>query len=108
MIGTVVRNLLTNANKFTENGTLTVSSENKDGIVKILVKDTGGGIPKDKLDSLFKIEKSYITKGTRGEEGTGLGLLICKEFILKNGGDIYAESEVGKGTTIIITLPMKI
>ena len=86
---------------------ITYVSEYNDGFVKILIRDTGVGIPEDKLSCLFTIEESFNTKGTRGEEGTGLGLIICKEFVWKNGGDIYAESEDGKGTTFIVTLPVK-
>ncbi len=104
---TVIRNILTNAIKFTENGTITVSAEMLSDFVQVSIKDTGVGIEEDKINTLFEVEKSKSTAGTKGEEGTGLGLIICKEFVEENGGKIYAQSELNVGTTIIFTLPFK-
>lgn len=105
-VKTVIRNLLNNALKFTENGTIIFNSEIKNDVVWVSISDTGVGIEKDKLGNLFNIERSKSTVGTRNEEGTGLGLIICKEFIIKNNGHIYATSEIDKGTTIEFTLPL--
>ena len=106
MLTTILRNLISNAIKFTpRNGEIKISSsiEAKFGI--ITVTDTGIGIAPKQLDELFLPNKE-ITKGTSGESGTGLGLLLCKEFALKNGGDILVKSEVGKGSSFILSLPL--
>jgi signal transduction histidine kinase len=102
----VIRNLLTNANKFTENGTITIKSEIDKNVVRTIIQDSGVGITENRLKNLFEVEKSKTTEGTKGEMGTGLGLIICKDFISKNGGKIHAESELNKGTSIIFTLPL--
>jgi signal transduction histidine kinase/ligand-binding sensor domain-containing protein len=106
MINTVLRNLLTNAIKFTEAGTIRVEVEEKNGLCKVSVEDTGIGMPADKAQKLFEIGHSKSTEGTRGETGTGLGLIICKDFIEKNGGNISVESELGKGSTFYFTLQL--
>jgi signal transduction histidine kinase len=106
MIRAVIRNILTNAVKFTENGTITISSEVNSDIVKVSIIDSGVGIAKAKLKDLFEVKKSKISRGTRGEQGTGLGLIICKEFITQNNGEIYAKSVINKGTTFVFTLPL--
>ncbi len=107
MLDTVIRNLVNNAIKFTpKNGKITISSKNLDNSrIQIKVSDTGVGIPKDKINKLFRIESSFSTYGTDNEKGTGLGLILCKEFIEKNNGIISVESTEGKGTTFTITLP---
>lgn len=106
---TILRNLISNAIKFSyDNGTIVISaSENdyEDGFVKIVVEDNGAGISKENIQKLFKIDLNYTTVGTSQERGTGLGLIICKELVEKNGGKIWAESQVGKGTKMIFTLP---
>ncbi len=109
MINTVLRNLITNAIKFTKkNGTIIVSvnETKKQDFIEISVTDTGVGIPKDKIDNLFRIDKNTSTPGTEKEIGTGLGLILCKEFVEKNSGEIWAESEVDKGSKFIFTLPV--
>jgi len=106
MVTTILRNLLSNAIKFTDkNGQIKISSsiDHKFGI--ITVTDNGIGIPENELNQLFKSDKE-ITKGTSGESGTGLGLLLCKEFALKNGGDILVKSEPNKGSSFILSLPL--
>ncbi|MBN1597807.1 MAG: hypothetical protein JW894_05895 [Bacteroidales bacterium] len=110
MIDTVIRNLITNALKFTPSGGQVkigknLSSDSKFGVY--YVKDTGVGIPKDKIPNLFRIDKSTSTEGTEGETGTGLGLILCKEFIEKHRGKIWVESKVNEGTTFYFTLPLK-
>lgn len=106
MIKTVLRNLLTNALKFTSQGgevRIGLSSEN--GLCTLFVKDNGIGIAKDKIVTLFNIDTSHKTKGTDQEPGTGLGLILCKEFVEKHGGRIEVESEQGKGSEFRIVLP---
>lgn len=105
MIRSVFRNLLTNAIKFTKpNGTISVSAYRVDHKIIISVADTGVGIPEKNRNKLFTIS-SVATHGTKQEKGTGLGLLLCKEFVEKNGGTIWFETEEGKGTTFYFSLP---
>ena len=106
MIATIVRNLLTNAIKFTRNdGMVSVSHRVIDNNHEITFGDNGVGIPAENIDKLFSIDTKVATAGTAGEPGTGLGLILCREFIQKNSGTIRVESEVGKGSRFIITLP---
>lgn len=106
MINTVIRNILSNAIKFTENGVITINVEKYNDYIKIKISDTGKGIPQERLSNLFDVTVSSTTSGTRGETGTGLGLLLCKEFVEKNNGRIEIYSKVGEGTTISFTLPL--
>ena len=107
MIGSVIRNILSNAIKFSnENGIVKVTSEYQaNGDITIAIEDNGVGISGDVLASLFNFETHLSTYGTNNEKGTGLGLLICKEFIDKNNGRIAVESKVDKGTKFIMTFP---
>lgn len=105
MINTIIRNLLTNAVKFTETGGIHITLEEDTKLYKLKIKDTGVGMNKEKAKTLFEIGGSKSTEGTRGESGTGLGLIICKDFIEKNGGEIGVESEEGKGSEFYFTLP---
>ena len=106
MISTVIRNLISNGIKFTNNGgEVKVSSEKEKDFVKISISDTGIGIHKEYIDKLFRLDDSYKRPGTGGEAGTGLGLIICKEFIEKNGGKIWVESEPDRGSRFIFTIP---
>jgi len=110
MMATVFRNLISNAIKFTsKNGTIVITSEKQlnSNFLEISVTDTGVGIPKDKIDLLFRIEENTSTEGTENETGTGLGLILCKEFVEKHGGNIWVESEEGKGSTFLFTIPEK-
>lgn len=101
----VLRNLIANAIKFSKhNGKILLDAKTENKHVIISVKDEGVGMKPEVLQSLFS-EQVKIGYGTNGEHGTGLGLLICKEFIEKNNGTIKVESEYGKGTTFYITLP---
>ena len=107
MIDTVFRNLVSNAVKFTDTGgNINVATEVKGAIVEISLSDTGVGISETDKGKLFKIDEKVLSKGTAGEEGTGLGLILCKEFIESNGGRIWVESELGKGSTFKFTLPL--
>ncbi len=108
MVNTIIRNLINNAIKFTNiGGSIIIGagvSTNELNELIVYVKDTGVGIPKDKIDNLFQIQSTYTTKGTSGEKGTGLGLLIVKDFVEKNNGKIWVESELNVGTTFYFTL----
>lgn len=106
-LSTMLINLLSNAIKFTrEGGTVCISADASDGEVKISIRDNGVGMAPDKLEQLFKLDRSaYYSSGTAGEIGTGLGLLICKEFAGLNGGSISVESVHDKGTTVTLTIP---
>ncbi len=109
MMYTIIRNLLSNAIKFTNPfGKVTITANQVDKIIEFTVSDTGVGIKKENLSKLFKIDSAISTKGTANEEGTGLGLLLCKEMIEKHGGKIWVESEIGKGTAFSFTLPVKL
>jgi len=107
MLSTVVRNLISNALKFTpKNGKIKVFARMKEDQAEISVSDTGVGMSAETIEKLFKIETSFTTRGTENEKGTGLGLLLCKEFIHKLGGRIMVESEPGKGSIFCITIPL--
>lgn len=102
----VVRNLVANAIKFTkENGCVTIASFDEGDKIKVEVRDTGIGMSEETLTKLFDYTKNFTSYGTKGETGTGLGLLLCKEFIEKNGGEIFVTSEPEKGSAFIFTLP---
>jgi signal transduction histidine kinase/Tfp pilus assembly protein PilF len=104
-ITTVIRNLLSNAIKFTPpGGTIALDARAEGGEIKVSVSDTGVGMPVEVVQKLFRIDTKHSTKGTANEKGTGLGLILCKEFVEKNGGSIGVESEVGKGSTFYFTL----
>ena len=106
MLNTVFRNLLSNAIKFTpKKGTVKISAQDTGKFIEITVADTGVGIKKRDIDKLFRIDADFSTPGTANEKGTGLGLIICKEFISMNSGDIRVESKVGKGSRFIVSLP---
>jgi signal transduction histidine kinase len=107
MINTIVRNLISNAIKFTENGTIEIGIIKQKGNLKLFISDTGVGIPKDKLKNIFEITRSKSTEGTLGEMGSGLGLILCKEFAEKNGGKIKAVSKEDVGSTFTLSLPIQ-
>lgn len=105
MIEVVLRNLISNAIKFTPNeGEVSIDVKEDDELIEVLVSDTGTGMSEEARSKLFG-DEHFTTKGTSNESGTGLGLMICKEFLRKNGGDIHVESELGKGSTFAFTLP---
>ena len=107
MFAAIIRNLISNAIKFTNiGGKIIVSAERKDSYIELSITDSGVGMPKDRIDDLFKIDKSISSKGTANEEGTGLGLLLCKEMVDKHNGKIWIESELGKGSKFSFTLPL--
>jgi len=107
MLNTIMRNLLSNAIKFTpRNGEVKIGAyPSEDGNYAVIyVQDTGIGIEKENIDKIFSIEHKVNRPGTEGEPSSGLGLLLCKEFIEKHQGKIWVESEVGKGTTFYFTM----
>jgi PAS domain S-box-containing protein len=105
MISTILRNLISNAIKFTRTGgRIVISAELKDAELIIAIRDNGVGIKKENIEKLFRIDESHSTPGTQNEKGTGLGLILCKEFIEKHGGKIWVESVVGKGSTFYFTI----
>jgi signal transduction histidine kinase len=106
MINLVLRNLISNAVKFTpENGRIAIGVNQLSYFAEVYVQDTGMGIS---AEALQKINESnfYTTKGTASESGTGLGLMLCKEFLAKNGGQMHIESKPGEGSTFSFTLPL--
>ena len=106
MTTTVVRNLLSNAIKFThKKGSIKIGAQDTGKSVEIFIADTGVGIKPEDIKKLFRIDASFSKPGTAKEKGTGLGLIICKEFIAINNGDIRVESEIGKGSRFIVRLP---
>lgn len=103
----ILLNLLNNAIKFTERGTVTLTAKRVPGAIRFSVADTGIGIKPEDLDKLFQPFQQIDTGLTRQREGTGLGLVICRRLANLLGGEIHASSEWGKGTVFTITLPMK-
>jgi signal transduction histidine kinase len=106
MVKTILRNLINNAIKYTNiNGEITINASELKQFVEVTVKDNGIGISADNKKKLFKIDTFHSTPGTHDEKGTGLGLLLCKEFVELHGGNIRIESEAGKGSRFAFTLP---
>jgi len=107
MLKTILRNLVSNAIKFTNpGGQITISAEKMQSNITITVSDNGIGIAPEMVNKLFDITQMHSTSGTAKEKGTGLGLLLCKEFVEKHGGNIWVESELGKGSNFKFTLPL--
>jgi two-component system, sensor histidine kinase and response regulator len=106
MVMAILRNLISNAVKFTpDSGHIYIGAKTCNGFIEVTVKDTGAGISDDYLDKLFQEEIHITTYGTRNEKGSGLGLLLCKEFVEKNGGQIRLENRPNHGSRFIFTLP---
>jgi signal transduction histidine kinase len=106
MISSVLQNLITNAIKFTERGgQVKISAFSESDKLNFIVSDKGVGMNEEQLQKLFKLDKASSSRGTDDETGTGLGLIISKEFIEKHGGKIWVESEVGNGSTFSFSIP---
>lgn len=106
MIKTIIRNLLTNAIKFSHpDGYVKITAEDSKENLKLSITDKGIGVKKELLNNLFRIDKSITTKGTLGEKGTGLGLILCKEFVEKNNGKLIVDTKEKEGSTFSIILP---
>lgn len=107
MISTVLRNLISNAIKFTPpHGEIRLSCVKKERELIVSVADNGVGMTEDKMNRIFRIDENHSTLGTQNEQGTGLGLILCKEFVEKHGGKIRIESKVGIGSTFYFSLPI--
>jgi signal transduction histidine kinase len=108
MFSAVIRNLVSNAIKFThEQGAIVIQLQGKEDFCEISVKDNGVGISEENIHKIFRIDSNHSTHGTNGEKGTGLGLILCKEFVEQHNGKIWVESVVDKGSRFIFTLPRK-
>lgn len=107
LVNTILRNLLTNAIKFTHSyGKITISVTKKNNYLEIAIQDTGIGIESGNLKKIFKIDSKINRQGTENEKGTGLGLILCKEFVEMQGGKIWIKSKVGIGSTFYFSLPI--
>ena len=111
MLSTIIRNLLTNALKFTPVGgspiTVMIGENDNFSGVHFMVRDNGVGMSKEKIKSLFRIDANISTPGTSKEKGSGLGLLLCKEYVKKHKGELWVESQPGEGTTFHLRFPKK-
>jgi len=109
MVGGIIRNLVSNAVKFTpKGGSIILSAKSVAGnLIEISIKDSGIGMNTNMIDHLFRLDVNTSRNGTEGEYSTGLGLILCKDFIEKHGGKLWIESEPGKGSTFRFTLPAK-
>ena len=106
MINTVIRNLINNAIKFSnKGGTVEIKVHEKNKLFEVIVSDNGVGIPAGNVKKLFHIDQKYKSVGTAGESGTGLGLVLCKEFVDKNGGEIWCNTREGSWTEFHFTIP---
>ncbi len=109
MLKTVLRNLISNAIKFSnKGGEIIISAVNEETDTKIIIEDNGIGIGQSSLSKLFKLSEVISTRGTSDEKGSGLGLLLCQQFIDIHGGKIWVESEAGRGSRFNFTLPDKV
>jgi signal transduction histidine kinase len=106
MISTVLRNLIDNAIKYSHKGGLIEIKIAEEGdFVEVTVSDRGVGMSKENAEKIFRIDAKYKSPGTMGEKGTGLGLILCKDFVEINNGLIWCESQEGSGTTFHFTIP---
>ena len=106
MITTVIRNIVVNAVKFTHSGgQVVIRAEKKDTEIIVSIADTGIGIAETMRNRIFEVDYNKSTVGTANESGTGLGLVLCKEYVIRNGGRIWFETDLDKGTTFFFTLP---
>jgi signal transduction histidine kinase len=107
MLETVIRNLLSNAIKFSHKGGIIEisSSKTENKMICFEIKDYGIGMSPDLISKLFSLTENTSRKGTEGEPSTGLGLILCKEFVEKQGGKLWTESTEGQGSTFVFTLP---
>jgi PAS domain S-box-containing protein len=108
MLSAILRNLISNAIKFSHpDGTIQISALETDHELTVCISDSGVGMPEETIEKLFKIDKNHSTPGTLSEQGTGLGLILCKEFAEKHGGKIWVESIVDKGSKFYFTIPAR-
>ena len=108
-MNTICRNLLSNAIKYSPiNGVITITLEHKTNFSELIIEDNGVGMDQEKIKNLFTVGMNKSLPGTSGEKGTGLGLILCKEFAEKNNGYITVTSELGKGSRFTLGLPNKL
>ena len=108
MLKTILRNLISNAIKYTNsNGEITISALQNQNTIEITVSDNGVGMSEEVRNTLFDIDSNITTTGTANEKGSGLGLILCKEFVEKHGGEIWVKSELGKGSAFTFSLPVR-
>ena len=106
MLRSILQNLVTNAIKYTpQGGLITVTAQRIDKMVEVCITDSGIGMEADIRENLFTNSNSASVSGTNNEKGSGLGLILVKDFVTQHGGTIRVESELGKGTCIIFTVP---
>ena len=104
----IFRNLISNAIKFSKPGSsVKIYARAKAGITEISINDEGVGVRADRIPTLFGIDRAFSTKGTSGEKGTGLGLILCREFAEMNNAAIDVQSEEGKGSTFTVSFPVE-
>ncbi len=109
MVGTVLRNLISNAVKFTHpGGKVKITAKHGKKELVVAISDNGVGISRKRIKNIFNIAESNRTAGTQKEKGTGLGLILCKEFVNKNSGKIWVQSEEGKGSTFFFSIPLAV
>lgn len=109
LFDTVLRNLISNAIKFSRVGSVIyVSAQRKNDLIEVAIMDSGVGIRQENMEKLFQVDSTFSTKGTFNEKGTGLGLVLCKEFVEINKGEIWVESQLEKGSTFYFTVPLYI
>ena len=107
MLNTIFRNLITNAIKFTNTGgRVDISTRVEEESVTVFVKDTGVGISEELINRLFSIHNKSTSRGTNNEQGSGLGLILCHDFIKQNGGELFIESKINEGSTFYFTIPL--
>jgi signal transduction histidine kinase len=107
MVNTVLRNLISNSIKFTNpGGSITINAVRTGEMAEIIIQDNGIGISEENQKKIFRIDEQFRRNGTSHEKGTGLGLILCKEFVEKNGGTIYLESKENEGSKFIFTMPL--
>ena len=107
MISSVIRNILSNSIKFTDNGgVIVIDSKSNNNFLNISILDNGIGMSENDLSLLFRLDVHYKQIGKSNERGTGLGLILCKEYVAKNNGDIWVESTLGQGTKVTFSLPI--
>ena len=109
LLSTILRNLINNAVKFTPNGgQVRIFCEQSKSEITIFVEDTGIGMSETQMDNLFRLDSNITMPGTSEEKGTGLGLILCKEFVDMHKGKIWASSKPKEGSTFSFTLPLKV
>jgi len=106
MLRFMIRNLVTNANKFTHNGRISVYNDVAETYHRIAISDTGVGMAPEMINKIVRTENVVTTTGTNDEKGSGMGITLIKDFIKEIGGELSIQSNIGKGTTVFLKIPM--